>query len=131
MSSGRFHNWWPLTAPLPVRGSFAACFAERCSAGESTAAALVARLAPSRQAFWVLRDGPWSEENAEALEVGDIIHIRSGHVVPADARLLEEHASGSPPMNVEIDESAITGDRLLAAKTPGDVVYADSACAEG
>jgi H+-transporting ATPase len=50
----------------------------------------------------VLRDGPWSEENAEALVVGDVIHIRSGHVVLADARLLEEHASGSPPMNVEI-----------------------------
>ncbi|KAM0838991.1 hypothetical protein ACQ4PT_060596 [Festuca glaucescens] len=101
-------------------------YAERKSAEESTAAALVARLAPSRRAFWVLRDGMWSGQDAEALVLGDIIHIRSGDVVPVDVRLLE-----SPPVTIKIDESVLTGKALPAAKGPGDAVYAGSSCAEG
>ncbi|KAM0908955.1 hypothetical protein ACQ4PT_015134 [Festuca glaucescens] len=106
---------------------FAVGYAERKSAEESTAAALVARLAPSRRAFWALRDGMWSGQDAEALVLGDIIHIRSGDVVSVDVRLLE-----SPPvMTIKMDESVLTGNALPAAKGPGDAVYAGSSCAEG
>jgi hypothetical protein len=69
----------------------------------------------------------WSGQDAEALVLGDIIHIRSGDVVPVDVRLLE-----SPPvMTIKIDESVLTGNALPAAKGPGDAVYAGSSCTEG
>lgn len=37
----------------------------------------------------VLRDERWSEEEASILVPGDIISIKLGDIVPADARLLE------------------------------------------
>lgn len=37
----------------------------------------------------VLRDGRWNEEDAAELVPGDIISIKLGDIVPADARLLE------------------------------------------
>ena len=37
----------------------------------------------------VLRDGHWSEQDASILVPGDIISIKLGDIVPADARLLE------------------------------------------
>lgn len=37
----------------------------------------------------VLRDGKWSEEEAAILVPGDIISIKLGDIIPADARLLE------------------------------------------
>ena len=36
-----------------------------------------------------MRDGRWSEEGAAELVPGDIISIKLGDIVPADARLLE------------------------------------------
>jgi hypothetical protein len=37
----------------------------------------------------VLRDGRWTEEEAAILVPGDIISIKLGDIIPADARLLE------------------------------------------
>lgn len=37
----------------------------------------------------VLRDGRWSEQDAAVLVPGDIVSIKLGDIVPADARLLE------------------------------------------
>lgn len=37
----------------------------------------------------VLRDGKWSEEDASILVPGDIISIKLGDIIPADARLLD------------------------------------------
>lgn len=39
--------------------------------------------------FQVLRDGQWSEQDASILVPGDIISIKLGDIVSADARLLE------------------------------------------
>lgn len=39
--------------------------------------------------YQVLRDGKWSEEDACVLVPGDIISIKLGDIIPADARLLE------------------------------------------
>lgn len=38
--------------------------------------------------YQVLRDGKWSEEDAAVLVPGDIISIKLGDIIPADARLL-------------------------------------------
>lgn len=37
----------------------------------------------------VLRDGQWQEQDAAILVPGDIISIKLGDIIPADARLLE------------------------------------------
>ena len=37
----------------------------------------------------VLRDGQWQERDATILVPGDIISIKLGDIIPADARLLE------------------------------------------
>lgn len=37
----------------------------------------------------VLRDGQWQEQDASVLVPGDIISIKLGDIIPADARLLE------------------------------------------
>ncbi len=37
----------------------------------------------------MLRDGRWSEQEAVILVPGDIISIKLGDIIPADARLLD------------------------------------------
>ncbi|KAK3123079.1 hypothetical protein QOZ80_8AG0623530 [Eleusine coracana subsp. coracana] len=93
---------------------------EESNAG-SAAEALMANLAPKAK---VLRDGRWSEHDAAVLVPGDVISIKLGDIVPADARLLE----GDP---LKIDQSALTGESLPVTKGPGDSVYSGSTCKQG
>ncbi|CAH1413077.1 unnamed protein product [Lactuca virosa] len=95
-------------------------FIEENNAGNA-AAALMARLAPKAK---VLRNGKWNEEDAAILVPGDIISIKLGDIVPADARLLE----GDP---LKIDQSALTGESLPVTKHPGEGVYSGSTCKQG
>ncbi|XP_026386138.1 plasma membrane ATPase 1 [Papaver somniferum] len=95
-------------------------FIEENNAGNA-AAALMARLAPKAK---VLRDGKWNEEDAAVLVPGDVISIKLGDIVPADARLLD----GDP---LKIDQSALTGESLPVTKGPGDGVYSGSTCKQG
>ncbi|OAE28769.1 hypothetical protein AXG93_2446s1110 [Marchantia polymorpha subsp. ruderalis] len=95
-------------------------FIEENNAGNA-AAALMARLAPTTKA---LRDGKWAEMDAALLVPGDIIAIKLGDIIPADARLLEGDA-------LKIDQSALTGESLPATKGPGDGVYSGSTCKQG
>ncbi|KAL4371273.1 hypothetical protein AHAS_Ahas06G0149300 [Arachis hypogaea] len=39
----------------------------------------------------ILRDGHWSEQDAAILVPGDIINIKLGDIIPADACLLEDN----------------------------------------
>ncbi|CAM0875604.1 unnamed protein product [Alopecurus aequalis] len=94
---------------------------EESNAG-SSAKALMANLAPKTK---VLRDGKWSEQDASILVPGDIISIKLGDIVPADARLLLD---GDP---LKIDQSALTGESLPVTKNPGDSVYSGSTCKQG
>ncbi|KAI5679524.1 hypothetical protein M9H77_00751 [Catharanthus roseus] len=95
-------------------------FIEENNAGNA-AAALMARLAPKAK---VLRDGQWQEQDAAILVPGDIISIKLGDIIPADARLLE----GDP---LKIDQSALTGESLPVTKKTGDEVYSGSTCKQG
>ncbi|KAL0429748.1 UNVERIFIED_CONTAM: Plasma membrane ATPase 4 [Sesamum radiatum] len=94
-------------------------FIEENNAGNA-AAALMAGLAPKTK---VLRDGRWSEQEAEILVPGDIISIKLGDIVPADSRLLE----GDP---LKIDQAALTGESLPVTKNPGSDV-SGSTCKQG
>ncbi|PSS13923.1 ATPase [Actinidia chinensis var. chinensis] len=95
-------------------------FIEENNAGNA-AAALMAGLAPKTK---VLRDGKWSEQEAAILVPGDLISVKLGDIIPADARLLE----GDP---LKIDQSALTGESLPVTKHPGDEVFSGSTCKQG
>ncbi|KAL3030860.1 hypothetical protein AAZX31_03G241500 [Glycine max] len=95
-------------------------FIEENNAGNA-AAALMARLAPKTK---VLRDGQWQEQDAAILVPGDIISIKLGDIIPADARLLE----GDP---LKIDQSALTGESLPVTKRTGNEVFSGSTCKHG
>ncbi|KAE9616309.1 putative proton-exporting ATPase [Lupinus albus] len=95
-------------------------FIEENNAGNA-AAALMAGLAPKTK---VLRDARWSEEDAAILVPGDIISMKLGDIVPADARLLD----GDP---LKIDQSALTGESLPVSKNPGDEVFSGSTVKQG
>ncbi|XP_058108772.1 ATPase 10, plasma membrane-type [Magnolia sinica] len=95
-------------------------FIEENNAGNA-ASALMARLAPKTR---VLRNGQWQEQDAAVLVPGDIISIKLGDIIPADARLLE----GDP---LKIDQSALTGESLAVTKRTGDEVFSGSTCKHG
>ncbi|MEP6971648.1 MAG: plasma-membrane proton-efflux P-type ATPase, partial [Betaproteobacteria bacterium] len=93
---------------------------EEHSAGNAIAA-LKARLATKTR---VKRDGQWLTPPARELVPGDVIQLRLGDIVPADARLLD----GDP---MSVDQSALTGESLPASRKTGDVVYSGSIVRRG
>jgi H+-transporting ATPase len=72
----------------------------------------------------VKRDGKWIMPEARELVPGDVIRLRLGDIVPADARLLE----GDP---VEVDQSALTGESLPAERKAGEAVFSGSIIRQG
>ena len=56
------------------------------------------------------RDGTWSDVAAETLVPGDIIRVKAGDRVPADARLIEA-------TNLQVEEAALTGESVAAEKS--------------
>jgi H+-transporting ATPase len=72
----------------------------------------------------VKRDGKWANPPARDLVPGDVIRLRLGDIVPADARLL----AGDP---VEVDQSTLTGESLPATRNPGDAVFSCSIIRQG
>ncbi len=72
----------------------------------------------------VLRDGKWVNPPARELVPGDVIRLRLGDIVPADARLFP----GDP---VEVDQSALTGESLPATRKPGEAVFCGSIIRQG
>ena len=84
-------------------------------------AALKAQLAVKAR---VKRDGKWSTPAARELVPGDVIRLRSGDIVPADARLLD----GDP---VEVDQSALTGESLPVTRKSGEAVFSGSIVRQG
>lgn len=95
-------------------------FWEEHQAG-NTIEALKAKLAIKAR---VKRDGKWITTPARNLVPGEIIHLRLGDIIPADARLLE----GDP---VEIDQSALTGESLPVTRKSGEAVFSGSVMRQG
>lgn len=88
---------------------------------DNAVAALKKQLAINARAK---RDGEWVSVPARELVPGDIIHLRIGDIIPADARLLQ----GSP---VQVDQSALTGESLPVEHASGDTVYSGSIIKQG
>ena len=95
-------------------------FWEEHQAGNAIAA-LKATLAIKAR---VKRDGTWVTPAARDLVPGDVIRVRLGDIVPADARLL----AGDP---VEVDQSALTGESLPATRKSGEAIFSGSIIRQG
>jgi H+-transporting ATPase len=95
-------------------------FWEEHQAGNAIAA-LKSRLANQAR---VKRDGKWATAAARELVPGDVIRVRLGDIVPADARLLAGDA-------VQVDQSALTGESLPATRKSGEAVYSGSIIRQG
>jgi H+-transporting ATPase len=83
--------------------------------------ALKAKLAINAR---VIRDGAWTTAPARELVPGDVIRLRLGDIVPADARLLDGD-------EIEVDQSALTGESLPATRLAGDAVFSGSIVRQG
>ena len=95
-------------------------FWEERQAGNAIAA-LKAKLAIKAR---VKRDGKWIDPPARELVPGDIIRLRLGDIVPADARLLAGDS-------IEADQSALTGESLPATRKAGEAVFSGSIVRRG
>jgi H+-transporting ATPase len=95
-------------------------FWEEFQAGNAIAA-LKATLALQAR---VKRDGTWTTIPARELVPGDLMRIRIGDIIPADARLLE----GDP---IQVDQSALTGESLPVTRNSGEAVYSGSILKQG
>ncbi|KAF9115211.1 plasma membrane H+-ATPase [Mortierella sp. AM989] len=83
--------------------------------------ALMASLAPQAK---IKRDGQWATLEAAQLVPGDVIAVKLGDIVPADARLIDA-------VNVSIDQAALTGESLPTNKKNGDEIFSGSTVKQG
>ena len=95
-------------------------FWEEHQAGNAIAA-LKAKLAINAK---VKRDGKWQNPKASELVPGDVVRLRLGDIVPADARLLDGDS-------IEVDQSALTGESLPVTAKPGGAVFSGSIVRQG
>ena len=95
-------------------------YTEERQAGNAIAA-LKAKLAINAR---VKRDDAWITAPARELVPGDVIRLRLGDIVPADARLLDGD-------EIEVDQSALTGESLPATRVAGDAVFSGSIVRQG
>ncbi|KAI9487948.1 plasma-membrane proton-efflux P-type ATPase [Zychaea mexicana] len=96
---------------------------------ESALAALRQTLALKTRSW---RDGKLQEIDVRALVPGDVIVLRIGDIIPADARLLGLGVNGEQSeAELQIDQSALTGESLPVAKIKGSTVYSSSIVKQG
>ncbi len=72
----------------------------------------------------VKRDGKWLEIDAAELVPGDLIRIRLGNIIPADAKLVEGDY-------LTVDQSTLTGESLPVTKKIDEVVFSGSIAKQG
>ena len=74
--------------------------------------------------YAVRRDGENTEVPSHDIVLGDLLWIRSGEQVPADAQVLSSYG-------LELDESMLTGESRTVRKEDGDQVYSGSTAVSG
>ncbi len=72
----------------------------------------------------VLRDGVWKLIPARVLVPGDIIRVRAGDFVPADAKITSRS-------EVSVDQSVLTGESLSVQKAEGEILYSGAIVQRG
>ncbi|RUS24528.1 hypothetical protein BC938DRAFT_473443 [Jimgerdemannia flammicorona] len=78
------------------------------------------------------RDGHLVEVEAAELVPGDVIVLRLGDIIPADARLLGIGVTGEATEgDLQVDQSALTGESLPVSRKKGHTVYSSSVVKQG
>ncbi len=72
----------------------------------------------------VTRSGEWKTADSATLVPGDVILLRGGDIVPADAKLFDGKT-------LELDESSLTGESLPVEKGRDELVYSSSIVSRG
>ena len=83
--------------------------------------ALKQRLSTSAR---VLRDGAWTSVPTAEVVAGDVVRLRLGDVVPADARVVDDAV-------LQVDQSSLTGESLPVSRGQGEVVYSGAVIVRG
>lgn len=100
-------DWVDFTVILVVAVANAVIGFVQEGRAQNALASLRTMLSPECQ---VRRDGEWVVIEANDLVPGDVVRVRSGDRVPADVRLIKSS-------NLQIDESALTGESVPATKS--------------
>jgi H+-transporting ATPase len=91
---------------------------------ESKAAKTVQALKQSLQVLVrVLRNTKWQQVLASQLVPGDIIRVRTGDFMTADAKIIDGEAGA--------DQSALTGESMLISKNEGEMLFSGSVIKNG
>ncbi|KAG9323483.1 hypothetical protein KVV02_007808 [Mortierella alpina] len=78
------------------------------------------------------RNGHLVELDTSELVPGDVIVLRLGDIIPADGRLLGIGATGETTEgDLQVDQSALTGESLPLSKNKGATVYSSSIVKQG
>jgi H+-transporting ATPase len=70
------------------------------------------------------RDGKWKVVPGRELVPGDMIHVKLGDIIPADCRIFDDD-------EVQVDQSALTGESLPVTRGKGDTLYSGSVLKQG
>jgi len=117
MASGDF-----ITATLvPLFMDLGHFLEERCVAGTQAAIDKVREL-HARHAT-VLLDGVEKQVSPDALQVGDLILVRPGEVIPADGTVVKGRSS--------VDQAPVTGESVHDDAAPGSPVFAGAVSLNG
>jgi plasma-membrane proton-efflux P-type ATPase len=114
---GKTADFWIAIALLFVNAALSFLQEQRAS---SAVAALRRQLQVTAR---VLRNGRWASLPARGLVCGDVIRVRTGDFVPADAQIVE----GS----LQIDQSALTGESRELSRSTTEALYSGSIVRQG
>jgi plasma-membrane proton-efflux P-type ATPase len=114
---GKTTDFWVAIALLVINAALSFLQEQRAS---SAVAALRRQLQVMAR---VLRDGHWALLPARALVCGDVIRVRTGDFVPADAKIAEG--------TLHIDQSALTGESRELRRGANETVYSGSIVRQG
>ena len=114
---GKTTDFWIAIALLVVNAALSFLQEQRASA------AVVALRRQLQVTARVLRDGHWTSLPARYLVCGDVIRLRTGDFVPADAEIGEG--------TLQIDQSALTGESRELSRTANETVYSGSIVRQG
>ncbi len=115
---GQWAPFFVIIAMLLLNGVIG--FWQEHNAGNAIAA-LKDRLAGKAK---VKRDGAWSEIAAADVVPGELVRVRLGDVMPADARIISDD-------ELDLDQSALTGESLPVKKGKGGTAYSGSIVNKG
>ena len=71
----------------------------------------------------ILRNKKWSAEDAKEIVIGDVISVKLGDIVPADAKIISGELS--------VDQSSLTGESLPIEIHQSDNIYSGSVIRRG